>query len=67
MPKFKNAIPMYDVPESQKQKRRNTPWGDMSYIDYKHKIEFTEEQIDELCKFSKSIGINFFCKCMGQK
>ena len=32
----------------------------MTYIEYKYKIEFSEEQIKELCEYSRSIGIEFF-------
>lgn len=58
--KIQKRNPDVCVPESQKQKRRQTPWGEMSYIDYKYKVEFTEEQIKELFDFSKTIDINFF-------
>ena len=36
-----------------KQKIRATPWGNMSYIDYKHKVEFSKKEYDE---------INLYCK-----
>ena len=39
---------------------RDTPWGRMTYIEYKHKMEFSEEQIEDLVEYSKSIGIIFF-------
>lgn len=58
--KIQKRNPDVCVPEHQKSKRRNTPWGEMSYIEYKYKIEFDEEQIKELCEYSKSIGIEFF-------
>jgi len=58
--KIQKRNPDICVPEHQKSKRRNTPWGEMSYLEYKHKIEFNEEQIKELCEFSKSIGIELF-------
>ena len=45
---------------SQKSKPKSTPWGDMTYIQYKHKIEFSEEQIGELMKFADLIGIKLF-------
>jgi N-acetylneuraminate synthase len=41
------------VPEEQKKVRRETPWGEMSYIDYKHRIEFQKKEyeiIDKYCK-----------------
>ena len=58
--KIQKRNPDVCVPEEQKSKMRKTPWGEMTYLDYKKKIEFSEEQIKELCEFSKSIGIEFF-------
>lgn len=58
--KIQKRNPDVCVPEHQKSVIRQTPWGEMTYLDYKKKIEFTEEQIQELCEFSKSIGIEFF-------
>ena len=58
--KIQKRNPDVCVPEHQKSKRRQTPWGEMSYLEYKHKIEFSEEQIKELVEYSKFIGIEFF-------
>jgi len=58
--KIQKRNPDICVPEAQKKIMRSTPWGEMTYLDYKYKIEFSEEQIQELCNFSKSIGIDFF-------
>ena len=58
--KIQKRNPDVCVPESQKSKPKSTPWGDMTYIEYKHKIEFSEEQIGELMKFADLIGIKLF-------
>ena len=58
--KIQKRNPDVCVPEHQKSKMRTTPWGEMTYLEYKHKIEFNEEQIKELCEYSNSIGIEFF-------
>ena len=58
--KIQKRNPDVCVPEHQKTKRRNTPWGEMSYLEYKYRVEFNEKQIKELCDFSKFIGIEFF-------
>jgi len=58
--KIQKRNPDVCVPEHQKVKRKNTPWGEMSYLEYKYKVEFSEEQIKELCEYSKSMGIEFF-------
>ena len=58
--KIQKRNPDVCVPEHQKSKRRMTPWGEMSYLEYKYKIEFSEEQIKELVEYSDNIGIKFF-------
>lgn len=58
--KIQKRNPDVCVPEHQKTKRKSTPWGEMSYLEYKHKIEFNEKQIKELCEYSESIGVKFF-------
>ena len=48
------------VPESEWEVRRETPWGEMSYIDYKKKIELSINQykeIDNYCKQNKLHGL----------
>ena len=58
--KIQKRNPDVCVPEHQKTKRRLTPWGEMSYLEYKHKIEFNEDQIKELVDYSNNLGIKFF-------
>lgn len=58
--KIQKRNPDVCVPEHQKTVMRKTPWGEMTYLEYKHHIEFNEEQIKELCEYSRSIGIDFF-------
>jgi N-acetylneuraminate synthase len=51
--KFQKRNPDVCVPEHQKNILRQTPWGEMTYINYKHKIEFEKEQydfIDDYCR-----------------
>ena len=42
--KFQKRNPDICVPEHQKQKIRETPWGNIPYIDYKYKVEFEKEE-----------------------
>lgn len=58
--KIQKRNPDKCVPEAQKEKRRQTPWGEMSYLEYKWRLEFNEDQIRELINFSREIGIEFF-------
>ena len=51
--KFQKRDPDVCVPEEQKSVERDTPWGKMSYIDYKYKIEFGLDEylaIDKYCR-----------------
>jgi N-acetylneuraminate synthase len=58
--KIQKRTPSLCVPEDQKNKRKDTPWGEMSYLEYKEKIEFNEDQIKELFDYAKEIDIQFF-------
>ena len=58
--KIQKRNPDKCIPEEQKNILRNTPWGEMKYIDYKNKLEFSEEQIKELVEYSKNLNIEFF-------
>lgn len=51
--KFQKRNPDRCVPEHQKTVLKDTPWGRMTYIEYKRRIEFGEEQyhyIDDYCR-----------------
>ncbi len=51
--KFQKRNPDVCVPEHQKNIPRDTPWGTMSYLEYKYRMEFGKEEydiIDEYCK-----------------
>ena len=58
--KFQKRTPDICVPEAQKNKMRNTPWGEMKYIDYKKKIEFEKEEYDQIFEYCKEKGIECF-------
>ena len=58
--KFQKRTPEICVPEHQKNKIRSTPWGDMKYIDYKKRIEFGEKEYNEIQKYCKLAGIDWF-------
>ena len=51
--KFQKRNPDMCVPEHQKSVTKDTPWGTMSYLEYKYRMEFGKDeydQIDEYCK-----------------
>ena len=58
--KFQKRNPEVCVPEAQKSKLRDTPWGEMSYIDYKWKVEFGKDEYDEIDRYCKEKNIGWF-------
>ncbi len=57
--KFQKRTPNICVPKSQWNKMRSTPWGEMSYIDYKKKIELTRRTYNDIDDFAKNIGVDW--------
>ncbi|MFI1199148.1 N-acetylneuraminate synthase family protein [Streptomyces sp. NPDC020883] len=50
--KFQKRTPEICTPRDQWDIERDTPWGRMTYIDYRHRVEFDEDgyrAIDEYC------------------
>lgn len=58
--KFQKRTPDVCVPEEQKNVMRDTPWGRMTYLEYKHKIEFGKEEYDEIDRYCKERDIDWF-------
>ena len=57
--KFQKRNPDIAVPENQKHLPKDTPWGQMTYIEYKHKMEFGKEEYDEIDRYCKEVGIEW--------
>jgi N-acetylneuraminate synthase len=57
--KFQKRNPEVCVPEHQKSVMRDTPWGEMTYLDYKYKVEFEKEEYDEIDRYCKEKGISW--------
>jgi N-acetylneuraminate synthase len=58
--KFQKRTPEICVPKEQQSQMRETPWGYISYLDYRYKVEFNEKQYQEIDNLCKSIGISWF-------
>jgi N-acetylneuraminate synthase len=57
--KFQKRDPDVCVPEHQKNVEKDTPWGSMTYLEYKHKTEFGKEEYDEIDQRCKDKGISW--------
>ena len=58
--KFQKREPDICVPDEQKSIIKETPWGKMTYLDYKKKIEFGKDEYEEIANYSNSVGIKWF-------
>ena len=58
--KFQKRTVDMAVPEDQKYKLRETPWGTMKYIDYKKRMEFNEKDYDAIDEECKRLNMSWF-------
>ncbi len=61
--KFQKRTPEISTPEYQKEIMRETPWGRISYLNYKKKIELSLEQYDQIDHYCKKKKIKWFVSC----
>jgi len=58
--KFQKRNPELAVPPDQRDKMRETPWGYITYLEYRHKVEFSEDQYREIEGYCKQKGMDWF-------
>ncbi|MDA8637431.1 N-acetylneuraminate synthase family protein [Rhodospirillales bacterium] len=58
--KFQKRTAELCVPPSQRDKMRETPWGYISYMEYRAHVEFEEDEYSIIDKYCKDIGIDWF-------
>tara|TARA_Y100000768_G_scaffold386195_1_gene374000 strand:+ start:699 stop:1532 length:834 start_codon:yes stop_codon:yes gene_type:complete len=58
--KFQKREPNICVPDEKKNEIRDTPWGKITYLNYKKKIEFGKKEFDIINKFCKKLKIIWF-------
>ena len=58
--KFQKRNPEEAVPEEYKNVKRETPWGLITYLEYRKKIEFWEKEYDEIDRYCREKGIIWF-------
>lgn len=57
--KFQKRVPELCVPLNKRDELRTTPWGKMTYFEYKKKIEFSKHEYDEINNYCKNLGIDW--------
>jgi len=61
--KFQKRTPELCVPPEQRNIPRETPWGLITYMEYRYKVEFGYEQYAEIDRYCKQQGITWFASC----
>jgi N-acetylneuraminate synthase len=61
--KFQKRTPELCVPRDQWYLERETPWGRMTYLDYRYKVEFGWREYAEIDRFCREQGILWFASC----
>ncbi len=65
--KFQKRTPERCTPKDQWNMERDTPWGRMTYINYRHMIELGYEEYATLDKYCKERGIDWFVSCWDEE
>lgn len=58
--KFQKRTPELCVPDNQKKQMRETPWGYITYLEYRYKVEFGEVEYREIDRYCKQVGMDWF-------
>ena len=58
--KFQKRTPEISTPEHMKAVPRSTPWGEMTYLDYRYRVEFDREQYIEVGDHATMRGLDWF-------
>lgn len=61
--KFQKRTPEACVPPAQWDVERETPWGRMRYIDYKRRIEFGQDEYEQIDAYCRQRGIAWTASC----
>jgi sialic acid synthase SpsE len=58
--KFQKRTPAISTPEHMKTVPRETPWGTMTYLEYRYRVEFEQEQYAEIGAYASAKGLDWF-------
>jgi len=61
--KFQKRTPEKAVPAELRDVMRETPWGLLSYLEYRHKVEFGYPEYSEINRYCQEKGIFWFASC----
>ncbi len=58
--KFQKRTPEISTPDHMKNTLRETPWGTMTYLEYRYRVEFDREQYIEIGDYATVNGLDWF-------
>lgn len=58
--KFQKRTPDRCIPPEQRNILRETPWGLVTYLEYRYRIEFGHEEYREIDRYCRQQGISWF-------
>src|SRR4051794_14164378 len=58
--KFQKRTPELCVPAEQRDLMRETPWGLMTYLEYRYRVEFGVAEYTEIDRYCADKGIDWF-------
>ena len=58
--KFQKRTPELCVPEEYKNVKRETPWGVMTYLEYRKRVEFGSKEYNQIDAYCREKGIVWF-------
>lgn len=58
--KFQKRTPEIATPEHMRDTLRETPWGTMTYLEYRYRVEFDAEQYAQIGAYASSRGLDWF-------
>jgi N-acetylneuraminate synthase len=61
--KFQKRTPELCVPPQQRDQLRQTPWGTMTYLEYRRRVEFNFADYTEIAEHCRSRSIDWFTSC----
>jgi N-acetylneuraminate synthase len=65
--KFQKRTPERCVPRDQWNIERDTPWGRMTYIEYRRRVEFGPREYAEIDRYCAERGMLWFASCWDEE
>jgi len=65
--KFQKRTPERCVPRDQWEVMRDTPWGRMSYIEYRHRVELSVDDYVEIDRYCRERRLLWFASCWDEE